>query len=83
MLFELIHPDERPEVERQFKTVAGEDSEIRKGIFRVQHKDGHWVPFETLGRWIFDRQGTALRIVMSARDISERKEVQKNLVENS
>lgn len=81
--FELIHPADRPQIEERFKTISDMDSKVRKAIFRVQHKDGTWVLFEALGRWIFDRQGNALRIVLSSRDISEREELQKSLVENS
>ncbi|MES2767319.1 MAG: PAS domain S-box protein [Bacteroidota bacterium] len=81
--FEMIHEDDRDIIEKNFISVNGEDSEVRKATFRVQHKDGTWVLFEALGRWIFDRQGNAQRIVMSSRDISDRQKAEKKLVENS
>jgi PAS domain S-box-containing protein len=81
--FEMVHPDDKDEIEKNFKNPVDEDSEVRRAVFRLQHKNGSWLRCETLGRWINDRQGNALRIVMATRDISHREEAHEKLAVNS
>ena len=47
--------------------------------FRMKHKDGHWVDILSRAKAIFDKDDTAIRIVGTHVDISERKTSEKEL----
>lgn len=69
-LFELIHPDDLPDI---LKVRDGVPNGIR-GLaeFRVRHQDGHWVTVEGSGVQLDDGR---LQIVL--RDISDRKRAEQ------
>ena len=45
--------------------------------FKMKHKEGHWVDILSRARAIFDENGTAIRIVGTHVDISERKKMEE------
>jgi len=47
--------------------------------FRMKHKDGHWVDVLSRAEAVFDKDGKATRIVGTHVDISERKQLLKDL----
>ncbi|MFA6413166.1 MAG: PAS domain S-box protein [Syntrophales bacterium] len=75
--FDIVHPDD---VERCLKAFTdGFDSmEPVKIEYRVKHADGHYLWLETIGDLIRDDQGEAKAVIMTSRDISERKAAEEN-----
>jgi diguanylate cyclase (GGDEF)-like protein/PAS domain S-box-containing protein len=75
-----IHPDDREKQRETFRQRIDEHSS-KKLEMRVQHIDGHWVDTESLGVPIFDAKGTVEKVIISARDITERKQLERKLRE--
>lgn len=51
-------------------------------IFKMKHKDGHWVDILSRANAIFDQNNKAVRIVGTHVDISERKKLEKQLLQS-
>ncbi|MCX5829858.1 MAG: PAS domain S-box protein [Deltaproteobacteria bacterium] len=70
--FNIVHPDD---VERCLKafTDGFASKEPVKIEYRVKHAYGHYLWLESIGDMIRDDQGKAKAIIMTSRDISERK----------
>ena len=50
--------------------------------FRMKHKNGSWVDILSRAEAIFDETGKAIRIVGTHQDISERKKIQRELIQS-
>jgi PAS domain S-box-containing protein len=55
---------------------------IPSAIFQAElkHKDGHVIPFEVHANLVFDEQGRPVEIVGVARDVTERKKMEEQLI---
>jgi PAS domain S-box-containing protein len=55
---------------------------ITSAIFQLdlKHKDGHIIPFEVHANLVFDKQGQPAEIVGVARDITERRKMEEQLI---
>jgi diguanylate cyclase (GGDEF)-like protein/PAS domain S-box-containing protein len=77
--WELVHPDDR---ERQAQAMADviASGEPRTEVYRVRHKDGHYVWVEVVTRPIpsVDEEG-AMDIIYAGRDVSRRVAVEQAL----
>lgn len=76
----LTHPDDQ-EVVREAMTahLRGERDDYRVE-FRIRHADGHWVWIEDSGQAISrDSEGRVLRMLGTRRDISERRQHERDL----
>ena len=69
--WDLIHPDDR---ERQMQVMHEvlATGEARTAIYRVKHKDGHYVWIEAVTRAIPSKGGESMDIIFTGRDISRR-----------
>jgi PAS domain S-box-containing protein len=76
--FAEIHPEDRGIVENVFKESL-ETGIGRKVEYRMQHKNGHWVPLESKATVVRNDQGTVDCIVLVARDITDRKRMEEEL----
>jgi len=77
--WDLIHPDDAERVRGVFSGVfkTGTDATV---LFRVRHRDGHYLWLELKARRVFDqRQGKPPEIVYSGRDVTERVEAEQAL----
>jgi PAS domain S-box-containing protein len=76
--FDLIHPDEHPEIARQLASVVSQPEASISLETRVQHADGSWRDLEgTLTNLLGDPAVGA--VVINYRDITERKQAQEAL----
>lgn len=78
---EQVHPDDRPRIERARR----EASQAGHGInleYRMRHKDGSWRTLESSGAAIRNERGEVEKLVLVARDITARKEVEAAAHEN-
>jgi PAS domain S-box-containing protein len=79
MVNNLLHPDDIQhtwEVVRQYQ--AGEIPEYRN-IFRMRHKDGHWVWILSRGVGIRDDKGVMVRLLGTHTDITDQKNREEEL----
>ncbi len=76
--YEFLHPDDRDRIyqEAQAATLAGKNTPI---TYRIRHKSGHYIWFETLTKPILDTNGTIIQLQTTSRDVTERVQVQRQL----
>ena len=71
-----VHPDDLEKV----KAAGREAMETGKGRrieYRMRHKDGRWIDFESTASAILDTSGKVYRLVIVNREISERKRLEE------
>ena len=77
----LIHPDDAPTVAAAIgRHLSGEVTELKLD-FRILHKDGSAVWVETNCRSLVDQAGKVTDLILTMRDISEKKDLQLKLAE--
>lgn len=69
--WDLVHPDDRARQSEVMREVIA-SGEPRTAIYRVQHKDGHYVWIEAVTRTIPSVDGDGMDIIYTGRDISRR-----------
>jgi PAS domain S-box-containing protein len=80
VVFELAHPDDRPELFAKYQQLVAGDIKSFSREFRTRHKDGSY-------RWLESRCVSALAnpliggIVINSRDITERKQAEFRLAQ--
>ena len=78
--FELIHPEDIPFVQKQLKQLAESDS-IKHFSYRIRQRLGEYIWLETQATRI--QEGSLSRVVTSSRDITERKQMQEQMLEGA
>jgi PAS domain S-box-containing protein len=80
-VFEIVHPDDLEKVIKTFS--EGLAAKRRASVeYRARHADGHYVWLDTVGDLFLDAQGDIKAIVMSSRDVSDRKRTENDLRES-
>ncbi len=79
-IFERVHPDDIPEITAAYAQLVGNPGGTLQAEVRVQHKDGSWRYIEAQGHNLLDNPSVA-GIVVNLRDITERKRLQRKVVE--
>ena len=74
----LLHPDDVPTVQRALARALSTDTTYEVE-FRLQHKDGHYVPVLSRGFVLRDENGRALRLSGTNTDLSERKKAEHSI----
>jgi two-component system, cell cycle sensor histidine kinase and response regulator CckA len=72
LVFELIHPDDRPKAEALFRHVTAERGIVAHADLRVRHKDGTWRDLEVAAVNHLD-DPVVSAVVVNYHDITERK----------
>ncbi len=78
---ELIHADDAPEVTRALARANGEPGALQTLDVRYKRRDGTYHVFEAVGSSFRDESG-ATRIVINARDITDRRRAELELLAN-
>ncbi|MCQ6276964.1 PAS domain S-box protein [Bacillus sp. V3B] len=77
--FDLIHPDDLPNVQSQFiEMLLSKGEKVIE--FRFKHVKDNWVWVEAKGKPILDGDGNLLHFLIVARDIMERKMYREKLI---
>jgi PAS domain S-box-containing protein len=76
--FDNIHPEDLERVTEAFAEVLAEGGSTRRMELRVRHADGSWRHFESIGSNLLDNPSVG-GIVVTSRDITERKEAEEAL----
>ncbi|MGM0532118.1 MAG: PAS domain S-box protein, partial [Bacteroidota bacterium] len=79
--YDFIHPDDAKSVENQFLSQITDNKIDNKNEYRVKHKDGHYIWFETIVQPIKNAEGEVVEIQTSSRDITERKQAEQQIRE--
>lgn len=66
----LIHPDDQGMVTRLFGRDGGMETETTM-VYRLRHRDGHWVSVESRYKPIRDETGGVVSMLIVSRDVSE------------
>jgi len=80
--FELMHPDDLPQVMKTFSEGLRSPGFTKKVEYRFRHKDGTWHTHEAVG-WNLLEDPDVGAVVINYRDISERKRLEQELLERS
>ncbi len=78
---EIMHPDDRPEIERSY-VAAIRAGEPWRGEYRVMHRDGRWVWVHDETALVRDEEGRPLFLQGVLFDITERKQAEEALRSN-
>ena len=68
---ELVHPEDRPRVERELAATLASPSADWSSTFRLRRADGLWAWVEDRARVVRDGEGRAQRMVGCLRDVSQ------------
>ncbi len=79
---DLIHPDDRPLLKYNVSLNGRRDDETIIVEYRLRHKNGYWVSFESSRKFIKDSHGKLVNILAVCRDISNKKQSEQKLREN-
>lgn len=78
-LANIVHPEDLAILLQDWKkSLAGKFVENQE--FRLRHKKGNWIIAEGSAQAILDKKGNPYLIVAKARDITQRKEIESNIV---
>ena len=80
-VYDFVHPDDLPKVIETTKK-AFKDNSVGKFESRVRHADGSYVLLEGIGKLLVDKNGAVTGAVMTSRDITERKKIERILRES-
>jgi PAS domain S-box-containing protein len=80
--FELVHPGDVERVRGSLHARMLRGERGVSAVYRIRHKDGHYVWFETLGSPLLDEDGRVLRLMTSSREVSDRIEGEETLRES-
>ncbi len=81
-IIDVIHPDDRHLLNRTFAAKGGNAAEVIVFEYRLLHKNGTWIYFESYRKPIRDTNGTLVSILAVCRNISSRKQAEKEVREN-
>jgi two-component system, cell cycle sensor histidine kinase and response regulator CckA len=79
--FELIHPDDTPQIQQAFAEALQHSERLITVEFRFQHKNGSWRYFESVGQNRLDDPDIGA-VVVNSREISDRKKAEAELRES-
>jgi PAS domain S-box-containing protein len=80
-VFSYIHPEDRPRVLEAFTTVTRCPGETIAAELRFRHRNGSWQVLQAAGKSFVDSAGE-IRVVVSARNVTERKLTEEALRES-
>ncbi len=79
--FSLIHPEDLAAARRVFEQALATPGITFYSQYRYRHKDGHWVPVETVGtNWLAEPNIRGM--VLNTRDLTERQRTEESLHES-
>jgi len=78
----IVHPDDQLRVDQAFDNVIKSKSDTYDIEFRLQHKDGHYVPVLSRGFIMRDANGKPVRVSGTNTDLTERRLAEAKLNES-
>jgi len=68
---DLVHPDDRPALERERQALRAGDDEPRH-VYRLRHRLGHYLWMESTNTIVSEDRGAEVEVVTSRRDVTQR-----------
>jgi PAS domain S-box-containing protein len=78
-VYTYLHPDDRPGAQQVLEKLIAVPGSVASLEIRVQHKNGSWRIFESIGKSIID-ESQAVRLVINSRDNTDRKRLEQELL---
>jgi PAS domain S-box-containing protein len=82
LAFDFVHPDDVAHVAELFSDALAHPGVAVPVTFRFRHRDGHWVPLESIGSSHLDDPNIR-GVVVNSRDITERQRAEDTLQEEA
>jgi diguanylate cyclase (GGDEF)-like protein/PAS domain S-box-containing protein len=79
--WDLLHPDDQPSVMQAVSEVIADDAP-RTAVYRIRHRDGHYVWVEAAMRPIPRADGRGMDVISACRDISRRVAAEQALADS-
>jgi two-component system, cell cycle sensor histidine kinase and response regulator CckA len=76
-IMEFVHPDDLPKLSSVFEKYLVSRKNEGKVEYRYRCADGSYLFFETIGKFLRDKDGISKEILFSTRDITEKKLAEK------
>jgi diguanylate cyclase (GGDEF)-like protein/PAS domain S-box-containing protein len=77
-IFEFVHPHEMEAARRSFEALLQQPNREAHGELRFRHKDGRWIWLEGFSQNLL-HEASVNAIVLNYRDVTQRKEAEKQL----
>ncbi len=77
----LLHPEDKDAVRGVLDAYLGQHINEYSAVFRMQHKNGKWLWINSRAKALFDKDGNAVRLTGSHRDITDAREIEHHLIE--
>lgn len=81
-IIDLIHPIDKESAKKLTADSLFVFKETNTTEARIKHKDGHYIWMQAVSNPIYDDNGNIKHVVGSSRDITERKKLEFNLIDN-
>lgn len=75
----LAHPDDVAKIKKDISDSHAKVTAFYENIYRLRHKDGHWVWILNRSRTLYDKKNKPIRMIGFYTDISRQKELENEL----
>ncbi len=79
LFFEYLHPDNLSAVREVFTRLVQAPGTSELIDIRLQHRDGSWRSYESIGKSLIDKDKT-VRIIMNSRESTDRKKLEEDVL---
>jgi PAS domain S-box-containing protein len=79
LVFEYLHPDDRPAAQDAFTRLVKAPGTSELIEIRLQHRDGSWRSYESIGKSLVD-EDQGVRIIVNSRESTERKKLEEDIL---
>jgi PAS domain S-box-containing protein len=80
--YSMMHPVDQPHVAQRFRDAFCGDAETFEMEFRLQHKEGHYVPMVSRAVILRDPDGKPTRVCGTNTDITRRRSMEQQLLQH-
>jgi len=80
-VFDRVHPEDKPKAQELFRACI-EERQPQSYEFRYRHAAGHYIWMEARGGVVLGADGTVAGLVITSRDLTERKQAEATLRES-
>ncbi len=77
--YALFHPGDASAIREGSHRQALKNDDDAHAVYRIRHREGHYVWFETLTKPILGEDGSVVRLQTSSRDVTDRVEMEERL----
>lgn len=79
-VFQLVHPDDLPKIHNLFENLLKKKGSQSQAIFRIRHKDNHWLWIDAIATNLL-HEPNVKAIIVNYRDVTQIKQAEETLNE--